>query len=318
MHVSAFDYHGFQGQDATQTIVVTAVPQSVTITGLPADATTTLGSSLSLGASVTAATTALQNAGFVDTWTVQYGGATYGPYSGSTLNLTADGVGVYTITLAATDAEGVTASTTSLIDVVDTAPDVSSGSSTQDATGGASTAFALGTTSGSSLSYGAGTVVVNWGDDTTSTFTIGAAGTLPVDAHTYALPGTYEVSVTVTDAFGMSSTSTFTTSVAGVPPSPSILGLPSTVNAGSTVTLGSSVSDPSQAEAALGFSYAWSVTKDGVPYTFPGNPATTLASFTFEPTAAGTYAITLKVTDHNNDVGQTTSSFTLSQVAPDD
>ena len=64
VHLSAFDYHGFQGQDATQTIVVTAVPQSVTITGLPNDATTTLGSSLSLGASVTAATTALQNAGF--------------------------------------------------------------------------------------------------------------------------------------------------------------------------------------------------------------------------------------------------------------
>ena len=112
MHLSAFDYHGFQGQDATQTIVVTAVPQSVTITGLPDDSTATLGSSLSLGASVTAATTALQNAGFVDTWTVQFDGTTYGPYSGPSLNLTTDGVGVYAITLTAQDAEGVSNSAT--------------------------------------------------------------------------------------------------------------------------------------------------------------------------------------------------------------
>ena len=61
----------------------------------PTTATADLGSSLSLGASVTAATTALQNAGFFDTWTVAFGGATYGPYSGPALNLTTDGVGVY-------------------------------------------------------------------------------------------------------------------------------------------------------------------------------------------------------------------------------
>ena len=124
----------------------------------------------------------------------------------------------------------MTASTTSLIDVVDPRRTYFR-SSTQDATQGPSTEFALGTATGSSLSYGAGTVLVNWGDDTTSTFTIGPAGTLPVTAPTnYALPGNYAVSVTVTDAFGMNSTSTFTASVAGVPPSPSILGLPSTVN----------------------------------------------------------------------------------------
>ena len=316
VHLSAFDYHGFQGQDATQTVVVTAVPQSVTITGLPDDSTATLGSSLSLGASVTAATTALQNAGFVDSWTVQFGGATYGPYSGPNLNLTTDAVGVYTITLAAQDAEGVTASTTSLINVVDTAPQLSSDSSTQDATQGPSTEFALGTATGSSLSDGAGTVTVNWGDNTTSTFTIGSAGTLPVGDHTYALPGNYPVTVTVTDAFGMNATKTFTAAVAGVRPSPSILGVPSSVNAGSTVTLGSSVSDPSEAETALGFSYSWSVTKDGSAYTMPGNPATNLPSFTFQPTAGGAYVITLAVTDHDNLVGSTTASFTISQATP--
>ena len=154
--VSAIDYHGFQGQNATETVVVTAVPQSVTITGLPTDSTTTLGSALSLGASVTAATTALQNAGFADTWTVQYGGASYGPYSGSTLNLTTDGVGIYSITLAAEDAEGETVSTTSLINVVDTALDVTTSSSSEDATDGPSTEFGLGSAMGQACHTGPG------------------------------------------------------------------------------------------------------------------------------------------------------------------
>ena len=180
VQVSAIDYHGYQGQNATQTIVVTAVPQTVTITGLPDNSTADLGAELSLGASVTAATQALQNAGFVDSWSVEFDGVNYGPYSGPSLNLTTDGVGVYSITLTAQDAEGVTNSTTSLINVVDPSVQVSAASSTQDATQGPSTEFALGTASGSGLSYGEGTVVVNWGDDTTSTYSIGSAGALPV------------------------------------------------------------------------------------------------------------------------------------------
>src|SRR5262249_19565281 len=68
--VSAYDYHGFQGRNATETINVTTVPQSVTITGLPSGSTADVGSVLSLGAAVTAASSRLQSAGFLDTWTV--------------------------------------------------------------------------------------------------------------------------------------------------------------------------------------------------------------------------------------------------------
>ena len=296
--------------------MVTSVPQSVTITGLPDNSTANLGAVLSLGASVTAATPALQAAGFVESWTVEFDGVTYGPYSGPSLNLTTGGVGVYSITLTAQDAEGVTNSTTSLINVVDPSVQVSAAPSTQNATQGPSTAFALGMASGSGLSYGTGTVVVNWGDDTTSTYSIGSAGALPLAPHAYALPGSYPVIVTVTDAFGTRTTETFTAVVAGIPPSPSILDVPSSITPGSTVTLGSSVSEPSQAETALGFSYAWTVTKDGSPYTMPGNPATNQPSFTFQPTAGGAYVIKLAVTDHNNDVGSTTASFTIAQAVP--
>ncbi len=314
--VSAFDYHGFQGQNATETINVTAVPQSATITGLPTDSTADLGAVLSLGASVTAATTALQTAGFIDTWTVAFGGATYGPYSGPSLNLTADGVGLYSITLTTQDAEGVTNSTTSLINIVDPSLDVTSSGSTQNGSTDASTAFGLGTVNGAALAYGGGTVVVNWGDDTSSTYTFGSAGALPLAPHQYALPGDYLATETITDSFGAQTRETFTAVVAGVPPSASILGLPSTVNADSTVTFGSSVSDPSQAEAALGFTYAWSVTRNGASYTFPDNFATDEAGFTFEPVEAGTYVITLAATDNNKDVGYTTATFTVTQSTP--
>ena len=107
VHVSAIDYHGFQGQDATQTIVVSAVPSSgVDHRHSSPTRRPLLGSTLSLGASVTAPTTALQNAGFVDTWTVVFGGTTFGPYYGPTLNLTLDGIGPYTIILTRQDARG--------------------------------------------------------------------------------------------------------------------------------------------------------------------------------------------------------------------
>ena len=76
------------------------------------------------------------------------------------------------------------------------------------------------------------------------------------------------------------------------------------------------MSDPSQAEAALGFFYSWSVTKDGSPYTMPDNPATNLTSFIFQPTVGGAYVINLAVTDHNNLVGNATTSFTISQATP--
>jgi hypothetical protein len=316
VHVSAIDYHGYQGQDATQTVVVTAVPPTVAITGVPTNSTAVVGSTIGFGSSVTGATTALQNAGFLDTWSVVFGGTTYGPYSGPTLNLTANGVGAYAVTLSAQDAEGVSNSTTVNINIVDTAPQLTPTAATEAGTQGVSTSFALGTTTGPGLAFGASTVLVNWGDNTTSSFSIASAGTLPVAAHDYGRPGSYAVTVSVIDPFGLEGTETFTAAVAGVSPAPSILGVPASITPPTTVTLGSAVSDASSVEAGFGFSYSWSVTKDGSAYTMPGNPATNLSSFTFQPTLAGAYVVTLAVTDHDNQVGSTTAGFTVTKSVP--
>src|SRR5262249_36364221 len=271
------------------------------LTGLPSDGTASLGSTLALRASVTGATTALQNAGFVDTWTVTFAGTTYGPYYGPNLNVTLGGVGTYAVTLTALDAEGVTASTTAFVNVLDTATEVTTNSSTVNATEGASSSFALGTATGPGLTHGSGKVLVNWGDGTSSSYVITSPGALPPAAHAYQLPGSFTVTVTSSDAYGLAGAGTLTANVAGVPPSPSILGTPtSPLPAGTQITLGSAVSDASQAEAALGFFYSWSVTKDGVAYTLPSDTPTNLESFSFDPTAVGTYVVNLKVTDHHN------------------
>ncbi|WP_165219276.1 PKD domain-containing protein [Aquisphaera insulae] len=313
IHLSAVDSRGFEGLEVTRSVDVTAVPPTVAITGLPANATAVVGSTLSLGASVTAATGPLQGAGFFNTWTVAYAGMTYGPYYGSGLNLTTNGVGLYAITLSSEDAEGVSGQTTAVVNVVDVAPVVSPTAGSLAATQGRISTFALGSVAGPGLALGQGTLLVNWGDSTFSSYPISSAGTLPLASHAYSLAGSYTVSVGVTDVYGMQGSATLTAVVSGIAPVPSILGVPSSWAAGVPVTLGSSVSVASQAEAAFGLSYSWTVTKDGAAYAIPGNPVTNLSSFTFQPTVAGAYVITLSATGHNGLVGHASTSFTINQ-----
>ena len=69
------------------------------------------------------------------------------------------------------------------------------------------------------------------------------------------------------------------------------------------MTLSSSVTDLSQAETAAGYTYAWSVLRNGSPYTLPGNPSTSGPSLVFAPTLGGSYAISLSTTDSSGSVG---------------
>jgi len=82
---SVTDDHGFTSVAATQTVAVAAVAPSVTITGLPAGSVTE-GTTVALGSVVTNPSAVLESAGFSESWTVQFGGATYGPYYGPALS----------------------------------------------------------------------------------------------------------------------------------------------------------------------------------------------------------------------------------------
>ncbi len=145
---------------------------------------------------------------------------------------------------------------------------------------------------------------MNWGDGTPdNSFQISSQGSLGLQSHAYQLPGSYQVTVTVTDIYGLSGSESFTTTVAPVAPSPAIESAPASMNAGSSVTLVSSVADQSLAENAAGYAYAWSVLFDGSPYTLPGKPSLSGPTLVFSPTLGGTYTIGLAATDASGSVG---------------
>ena len=302
VNVTATDLHGFTSNPVTETVRVVAVPPTVTITGLPPGDAVPDGTTIPLGSTVTNPSSLVTQYGFSETWTVQYQGATYGPYYGPTLSLTAQGVGAYTINLTATDVDGVSATASQTITVYDTPPVVTpAGTPVSPAPLQAvSSTFSLGSASGAGLENGPATVDVNWGDGTADTvYQVTSAGDLGTAGHAYDLPDTYTVTVDVTDVYGTTGRGTFATSVTPNPPIVSILNAPATLAGGTPVTLGSSVGDPSQTETARGFTYTWSVTDNGAPYGSPTHGP----SLTFAPTAGGTYVVSLAVTDSSGTTG---------------
>jgi hypothetical protein len=112
--------------------------------------------------------------------------------------------------------------------------------------------------------------------------------------------GTYDVSLSVHDSDGLTSaTSETDVVVANVAPAASITGSPVSGHSpeGTAISLGSSVTDPSSADTAAGFTYAWSVTKNGAAYAL-GSAAT----FSFTPDDNGTYVVTLTATDKDSGI----------------
>ena len=136
----------------------------------------------------------------------------------------------------------------------------------------------------------------DFGDGTTST-----EG--PVTQHTYATPGTYQVTLTVADQTGVRSTvvQAATAEAPNVPPSAAL-----TLDAsGLTVTAdGSGSNDPDG--TITGYSWNWG--DDTAPST------------TVNPThaygAAGTYTVTLTVTDDRGKTAQQSQTVTVTHQAP--
>jgi PKD repeat protein len=99
------------------------------------------------------------------------------------------------------------------------------------------------------------TGTISWGDGTTPASvseTLGA-GTAS-GTHAYALPGTYSVSITVTDDDGDSSTTALATVVVNSPPTASAGG-PYTVNEGSPLNLAGTATDPEMDPLTISWSF---------------------------------------------------------------
>jgi hypothetical protein len=126
----------------------------------------------------------------------------------------------------------------------------------------------------------------------------------------------YTVTVTVTDQYGGKVSGTQTIAVAEVAPSPAIQGLPASVPEGTPLLLSAAVTDPSPADVAAGFTYAWTVTKDGQPFALPTGTVTTAADFSFTPLDNGSYVVTLAATDRDGVMGTVSQTVTVTDVAP--
>src|SRR5262249_39912717 len=152
-------------------------------------------------------------------------------------------------------------------------------------TEGATTNFA-GTATGS----GPLTCVWNFGDGQTTT------GTL-TPSHVYNDNGTYTATLTVTDGLGNVGQSSVVVTVANAAPT-AILVAPTTVNEGSSFTVGlSGATDPSSADVAAGFHYAFAVdgaSLSGVTYASSGTSAS--QTFTF-PDGPSDHTITVRIFD---------------------
>ena len=125
--------------------------------------------------------------------------------------------------------------------------------------------------------------------------------------------GTFAASLVATDKNGVSAApASATDATTDAPPTATISGMPSSSAAGTPITLTASATDPASAVAAAGFSYAWSVTKDGRPFATGSGP-----SFTFTPDDMGTFAASLVATDKNGGVsGPATATDATTDVPP--
>jgi PKD repeat protein len=137
-------------------------------------------------------------------------------------------------------------------------------------------------------------------------------------------PTTATITVTADDGNGLSTTATFTIAATGTAPTATIssAAFASTASAlaaatpvsspeGTKVTLNGSASSPAAEDTAAGFTYSWTVTKNGNPFGGGSGP-----TVSFTPDDEGTFVATLQATDDGGMTGTTSLTITGANVAP--
>ena len=294
-------------------VTVLNVPPTPHITGAPASSPE--GTAISLGSSVTDPSTADTTAGFTYAWSVTKNGLPFGSGgSSSTFSFTPDDNGTYVVTLDATDKDGGTGTTTATITATNVAPTATLGNNGPVNEGSPATVSFTSQSDPSSADTTAGFhYAYDCADGDLNGATYAGSGTSASATCTYDDgPSSHTVKARIIDKDGGFSEYTTSVSVLNVPPTPHITGAPASSPEGTAISLGSSVTDPSTADTTAGFTYAWSVTKNGLPFGSGGSSST----FSFTPDDNGSYVVTLDATDKDGGTGTTTATISVTNVAP--
>ena len=197
--------------------------------------------------------------------------------------------GIYDVVLSVTDSRGLTGTVTHQVavtgpNVLPTADFTSTASGLTASVNGATSADPDGTIA--SYSW-------NWGDGS-------ATGSGVTASHAYAAPGTYAVTLTVTDDRGGQATKTANVIVTHAAPVASFTAAANAL----TVSVDGSASTASDA-ATLAYSWNWG----------DGSPAGTGATASHVYAAAGDFTITLTLTDSVGATATTTRTVTVADQA---
>ena len=263
-----------EGLTATDTMTVTVIDTEAPVANAGADQTVDMGATVTLNASLSS-----DNVGIADyVWTFTYDG-TEETLTGMVQSYAFELPGVYTVTLNVTDAAGNYATDTVVITVNDTELPVADAGADIDAIAGEEVTF-----DGTGSSDNVGIAAYSWAFIDSTSQVLHTA----TPSYTFETAGEYIVTLTVTDEDGNIDTDTVTVRVAASNEAPvADAGIDQTASAGDTVTFdGAGSTDDVEVT-----NYTWTFTYDGSTVTLYG------AAPTFVFDVAGTYTVTLTVTD---------------------
>ncbi len=163
----------------------------------------------------------------------------------------------------------------------------------------------------SSLVSGAvsGAETYNW--QVTGDVTVNGGNTGSSFSFTTNDDGPVHVTLAVTDAGETANAPDVNLAVANVAPQDLTIDGPDAGVRGQALTFTSDFNDPGTDE----FTFAWTVTRNGIPFTLPVGTVTNESDFSFTPTDSGSYVVSLTVTDDDGGVAAATHAVTVTAVA---
>jgi hypothetical protein len=122
---------------------------------------------------------------------------------------------------------------------------------------------------------------------------------------------TQNVTITATDSQGAATTTSFTVTVAAVPPTVTISGAPTSGPEGTAITLTGKATSVDPADNSAPIALTWTVTKNGNPFAGGGG-----SSVSFTPNDEGSYVASLQAVDDGGISATAATTITGANVPP--